>query len=76
MPRFVKIDQDDGSILLINTDYVVKARYTSHGGFGRMTHFIYMDVVIAGALEDYRIDFESKYAAIEFLEKNFLLFNS
>ena len=76
MPRFVKIDQDDGSILLINTGYIVKARYSIRNNSAGMMHCLDIEVADTSPFEVHRINFESKYAAVAFLEKNFLLFNS
>jgi len=76
MARFVKVTEKNGDIvLLINTDYVVKVMYEDNSGMAPR-HSVVIEVAKNKGIESTTIDFESKYAAIEFLEKNFLLFNS
>ena len=76
MPRFVKVTEKNGDIvLLINTDYVVNVKYEDNSG-RTPRHSVVIEVAKNKGIEITIIDFESKYAAMDFLEKNFLLFNS
>ena len=70
MARFIKITEKDGDMLLINTHYVVEVEYRD------CFNDVSVVVLKGGILKGYNIDFETKAEAIEFLEKNFLLFNS
>jgi len=75
MARFVKITTAQGGPRLINTDFIVQAHYLEQCTPGP-EHGVNIEVVKGGASIWYCIDFEHKHEAIEFLEKNFLIFNS
>jgi len=72
MARFIEIKQKDGDLVLINTDYVVMAKYHDNGGMNT----IVIEVAKNNRIESTIIDFETKAEVIDFLQKNFLLFNS
>jgi len=72
MARFIEIKQKDGDLVLINTDYVVMAKYHDNGGMNTVV----IDVAKNNHIESAIIDFETKEDAMEFLQVEFLLFNS
>ena len=72
MARFIEIKQKNGDLVLINTGYVVMAKYHDNGGMNT----IVIEVAKNNRIESTIIDFETKAEVTEFLQKNFLLFNS
>jgi len=76
MARFIEIKQKDGNnIVLLNTDYVITAKYHHNGDYAPF-YSVILEVEKNDHTEFLIIDFETKAEAIEFLDKNFLLFNS
>jgi len=76
MARFIKLPQKDGNnIVLLNTDYVIKAKY-HHNGDNAPFYSVILEVEKNGRTELLTIDFETKAEAMKFMESNFLIFNS
>jgi len=75
MARFIKLPQKDGNnIVLLNTDYVVMAKY--HDNRDDPSNSVIIEVARNSHTDLLIVDFKSKADATEFLQKNFLIFNS
>ena len=75
MARFIEIKQKNNNITLLNTDYVIKAE-SHYNGDDAPLHSVILEVEKNGRTELLAIDFETKAEVTEFLQKNFLIFNS
>jgi len=76
MARFIKLPQKDGNkISLLNTDYVITAEYHDRGNYA-LLHSVILELERNSRTNFLSVDFETKAEATEFLEKNFLIFNS
>ena len=75
MARFIQIKQKSNKIFLLNTDYVITAEYYDRGNDVTL-HSVILELEKNSRTNFLSVDFETKAEAIEFLEQNFLLFNS
>lgn len=70
MSRFIRVPSDNNDIVLVNTDYVEQV------GYGPNSPFVVF-IFLTGKVEDcLKARFKSSKEAIDFIEKNFILFNS
>ena len=74
MARFIEVPQKGKNIVLLNTDYVVMAKYQDNGD--DPSNSVIIEVAKNSHTDLLIVDFKSKAEAIEFLEQNFLIFNS
>ena len=75
MARFIQIKQKSNKIFLLNTDYVITAEYYDRGNDVTL-HSVILELEKNSRTNFLSVDFETTAEAIEFLEKNFLIFNS
>jgi len=75
MARFIQIKQKSNKIFLLNTDYVITAEYYDRGNDVTL-HSVILELEKNSRTNFLSVDFETKAEAIEFLEQNFLIFNS
>ena len=75
MARFIQIKQKSNKIFLLNTDYVITAEYYDRGNDVTL-HSVILELEKNSRTNFLSVDFETKTEAIEFLEQNFLIFNS
>lgn len=70
MSRFIRVPSDNNDIVLVNTDYVEQV------GYGPNSPFVVF-IFLRGNVEDcLKARFKSSEEAIDFIKKNFILFNS
>jgi len=75
MARFIEVPQKGNNIVLLNTDYVIKAE-SHYNGDDAPLHSVILEVEKNGRTELLAIDFETKAEVKKFMEQNFLIFNS
>jgi len=75
MARFIQIKQKSNKIFLLNTDYVITAEYYDLGNDVTL-HSVILELEKNSRTNFLSVDFETKAEAMEFLEQNFLIFNS
>lgn len=70
MSRFVRIPSDNNDIVLVNTDHVEQVGY-------RPTSPFIVFIFLRGNVEQcLKAKFKTNEEAIDFIEKNFILFNA
>jgi len=76
MARFIEIKQKSNRVFLLNTDYVMTAEYCDRSSNDAPLHSVILATAKNERTDFLYVDFETKEDAMEFLQKNFLLFNS
>jgi len=75
MARFIEIKQKSNRVFLLNTDYVMTAEYCDRSNDAPL-HSVILATSKNERTDFLYVDFETKEDAMEFLQVEFLIFNS